>query len=62
VAAPGDELDAIRWLMFLSDGETSLLQIAEKTGLPMRRLFLTAERLRSQGLLERVEAPAERGR
>jgi aminopeptidase-like protein len=61
-AAPGEELDAIRWLMFLSDGETTLLQIAEKTGLPMRRLFQAAERLRVHGLLERIEVTAERGR
>lgn len=56
---PGGELDAIRWLMFLSDGATTLLEIAEKTGLPMRQLFEVAERLRGQGLLESAADPSE---
>jgi aminopeptidase-like protein len=61
-AALGSELDAIRWLMFLSDGATSLLRIAEKTGLPMRQLYEAAERLRAHGLLERIEGEAEADR
>jgi len=52
--ALGSELDAIRWLMFLGDGATTLLEIAGKTGLPMRQLHATAERLCSHGLLEPV--------
>jgi aminopeptidase-like protein len=61
-ARPGEALDSLRWLMFLSDGETTLPQIAERTGLPMRGLIEAAERLRGEGLLERIEAPAERSR
>ena len=47
----GNELDAIRWLMFYSDGQTPLLDIAEKTGLPMRQLFEVAQKLIQNGLL-----------
>ncbi len=50
----GNELDAIRWLMFHGDGDNSLLDIAEKTGLPMRQLYETAEMLCSHGLMEPV--------
>jgi aminopeptidase-like protein len=49
----GNELDSIRWVMFLSDSGTSLMEIAERSGLPMRQLYETAERLRQHGLLER---------
>ncbi len=47
----GNELDAIRWLLFYSDGHTSLLDIAEKTALPMRQLYETAEKLVTHHLL-----------
>jgi len=47
----GNELDAIRWVLFYSDGQTSLLEIAEKTGLPMRQLHEVAERLVQHQLL-----------
>lgn len=57
----GNELDAIRWLMFLGDGQTSLIDIAEKTGLPLEQLYETAEMLCSHGLMERVEGPEEAG-
>jgi aminopeptidase-like protein len=50
----GSELDAIRWLMFHADGNTSLLEIAERTGLPMRQLSAVAEKLVENDLLERV--------
>ncbi len=50
----GNELDAIRWLLFYSDGQTSLLDIAEKTSFPMRQLFEIAEKLVSHHLLEPV--------
>jgi aminopeptidase-like protein len=49
----GDSLDAMRWLMFYGDGETGLLEIAERTGLPVRQLYDTAEKLCEHGLLER---------
>ncbi|MCJ7435808.1 MAG: DUF4910 domain-containing protein [Anaerolineales bacterium] len=52
----GEELDAIRWLLFYMDGKTSLLEIAEKTSLPMRQLFEIAQKLAAHGLLEEVTA------
>jgi aminopeptidase-like protein len=52
----GKELDAILWLLFYLDGKTSLLDIAEKTSLPMRQLFEVAQKLVSHGLLEEVTA------
>ncbi len=48
----GSELDAIRWLMFYADGQTSLLEIAEKTALPLRQLHEVAQKLTAAGLLE----------
>jgi aminopeptidase-like protein len=51
----GNELDAIRWLMFYADGQTPLLDIAEKTGLPMRQLSEVAEKLAAGELLEAVD-------
>jgi aminopeptidase-like protein len=50
----GDSLDAMRWLMFYSDGQNSLLDIGERTGLPIRQLYETAETLRRHDLLEVV--------
>ncbi|MFH2104559.1 MAG: DUF4910 domain-containing protein [Chloroflexota bacterium] len=50
----GNELDAIRWILFYSDGQTSLLDIAEKSNLPMQQLFEIAERLVEHDLLEEV--------
>jgi aminopeptidase-like protein len=57
--AYGDELDAIRWVMFHADGTMSLLSLAEKTGFPVKQLYMTAEKLRRHGLLERADAPKE---
>lgn len=51
----GSELDAIRWVLFYSDGQTSLLDIAEKTTLPMCQLYEVAEKLVTHHLLEPVE-------
>ena len=68
-AAPGrggrewttsQELDAINWLMFLADGAHSLLDVAERTGLPVARLQATAEKLRDQGLLELATTAEEK--
>ena len=50
----GDELDALRWLLFYCDGQTPLLDISEKTNLPMRQLSAIAEKLLEQNLLEIV--------
>jgi aminopeptidase-like protein len=49
----GDELEVMRWVMFFSDGKTSLLEMSERTGLPMRKLYEAAENLREHRLLER---------
>jgi aminopeptidase-like protein len=57
----GDELDAMRWAVFWSDGATSLLEISEKSGLPMKRLHEAAERLCEHGLLEHVHPEEARG-
>jgi len=50
----GSELDAIRWVLFYADGQTPLLDVAERTGLPMRQLYEVAEKLVAGGLLEEV--------
>ena len=47
----GSALDAMRWLMFFSDGEHSLLKIAEMIDLPLRQLYETAELLCEHELL-----------
>lgn len=47
----GSELDAMRWVMFYSDGDTSLLDISEKTGFSMMQLHVAASRLKDHGLL-----------
>jgi aminopeptidase-like protein len=57
--AYGDELDAIRWVMFHADGTMSLLALAEKTGFPVKQLYTTAEKLRRHGLLERANVRKE---
>ncbi len=51
----GNELDAIRWLLFHADGRTPLLDIAERTGLPMGQLFDVAGKLVVGGLLAEVD-------
>lgn len=50
----GNELDAIRWVLFYADGQTPLLEVAEQTGLPMKQLHQVAEKLKATGLLEEV--------
>jgi aminopeptidase-like protein len=50
----GNELDAIRWVLFYADGQTSLLDVAEKTTLPLKQLFEVAEKLTAGELLEAV--------
>jgi aminopeptidase-like protein len=51
----GNELDAIRWVLFHADGQTPLLDVAEKTGLPLKQLYEVAEKLAAGGLLEAVD-------
>ena len=52
----GNELDAMRWLMFYSDGKTTILDIAERTNIPMRQLYETAVMLEEHELLEKKNA------
>jgi aminopeptidase-like protein len=56
----GSELDALLWTMFYGDGRTSILELAQKTGLPMSQLYEAAETLDDHGLLERVPFSAAR--
>ena len=48
----GIDLDAINWLIFYCDGKTSLLDISEKTNIPIDKLYETAERLIEYNLLK----------
>jgi aminopeptidase-like protein len=50
----GNELDAIRWVLFYADGQTTLLDVAERTGLLMWQLQEAAEKLKAGGLLEEI--------
>jgi aminopeptidase-like protein len=50
----GNELDAIRWVLFYADGRTSLLEVAERTALPMSQLYNVAGKLVASGLLEEI--------
>jgi aminopeptidase-like protein len=47
----GSEISARLWLLSLSDGEHSLLDIAERSGLPFSAIADAAELLSSGGLL-----------
>ena len=47
-----EDMHAYIWLMFYSDGETSLLDISEKIDLPLERLFELAQNLQEKGLLK----------
>jgi aminopeptidase-like protein len=49
------ELDAFLWLMFYADGEMSLLEIADKTNLPVQLLHNAAQKLCKHGLLETID-------
>jgi aminopeptidase-like protein len=52
--AIGMEINARLWVLNLSDGEHSLLDIAERSGLPFREIGDAAEVLRDSGLLSVV--------
>jgi len=58
--ASGDETFAKLWVLNLSDGDNSLLDIADRSGLPFSKISAAAESLRQNGLLsvapERVDA------
>jgi aminopeptidase-like protein len=52
-----DEIErALLWVLNLSDGSQSLLDIAERSGLPFSTIKISAEALLSQGLLAEVQA------
>ena len=48
----GNELDAIRWILFYADGKTPLVDIAERTGISMRQLYDSAEKLVEHQLIK----------
>jgi len=50
----GNKLDIIRWLLFYSDGKTSLFDIYHKTGFQIEQLYEVAEELRRHNLLALV--------
>lgn len=52
-----EELDATLWMMFYADGLHDVLDIAEKTGLPVRLLHIAAEHLCAHKLLEPIKRP-----
>lgn len=47
----GDQINARLWVLNLSDGEHSLLDIAEKAGIPFASIWQAAELLKEKGLL-----------
>ena len=54
----GDEISARLWVLNFSDGEHSLLDIAERSGIPFASIHQAAELLRSNGLLALVPEKA----
>ncbi len=50
----GDEIHARLWILNFSDGHHSLLDVAERSGLPFSALRKAADLLESAGLLQRV--------
>jgi aminopeptidase-like protein len=63
--AIGAEINARLWVLNFSDGEHSLLDIAERSGIPFSAISEAAELLRESGLLSFVEqdvADAKTGR
>ena len=52
IAEDGQNLDAIGWLLFLADGDHTLIDIAERSELPFALLLQAANCLTSHGLLE----------
>ena len=55
---PGYEL-ALLWVLNLSDGEHSLLDIAERSGIPFRTLHRAALDLEAHALLARAGSHSE---
>jgi aminopeptidase-like protein len=57
-AAIGVEIDARLWVLNLSDGDHSLLDIANRSGIPFPAISAAAELLRESGLLSAVPVGA----
>ena len=55
----GVEIDARLWVLNLSDGDHSLLDIAERSGMPFSTISAEAELLRENGLLSPVLTDAD---
>jgi aminopeptidase-like protein len=53
--APGEQTNACLWVLNLSDGEHSLLDIAERSGIPLCVIMEAAELLCQNGLLAPVQ-------
>lgn len=58
---PGEDkkkqtLDVILWIIFYADGQTPLLDIAEKSDIPMNILFNAAETLKEHGIIREIPA------
>lgn len=58
----GTEINALLWVLNLSDEKHSLLDIAERSGLPFATIRKAAEVLRDSGLLAAVRDAKEAGR
>jgi len=54
----GVEINARLWVLNFSDGEHSLLDIAERSGLPFAAICDAAKLLRENGLLAEIASPA----
>ena len=48
----GDEIEAMMWVLFYSDGQNSIMDIAEKTKMPVSQIFEKAELLLQNKLLK----------
>jgi aminopeptidase-like protein len=57
--AIGEEINARLWVLNFSDGEHSLLDIAERSGLPFSTINEAAELLHQGGLLATFSSPSE---
>ena len=55
----GTEINARLWVLNLSDGENSLLDIAERSGVPLALIADAAELLQQNGLLVAVDDPED---
>ncbi|MFH1033310.1 MAG: DUF4910 domain-containing protein [Pseudomonadota bacterium] len=52
---PLDTVDALLWILFLADGQHSLLDMARRSGAPFGQLRALADTLLQEGLLRRAE-------